>query len=110
MTQIKYATIAHGQGTDQLIICREKKTGQVGYLPANDADNPIGIPLHSEVVVELPETLTPTEFDEYVDDKLGQQVGEPITAAMLEVAEEKGIEYESWDWPIFTDAKENRDE
>jgi hypothetical protein len=104
MTRIKYATIGHTRATDNLSIIRGKKTGKIGYAPTDDEDSIFGNPIFSEQVVELPETMTPTEYSDYVDETVGQDADCPITRAMIEVAKKKGVDYQAWDWPVFTEA------
>lgn len=91
MTIIKYATVAHARTSDGIVLARGKKTGQIGYKPPEDGDDLFHDPVYSEKVVELPDRMTPSEYEEYVEETVGHEEDDPVTQAIHEVAEEKGI-------------------
>lgn len=94
MTIIKYATIGHARTSDTLVVRRGKESGLIAYRPPEDEDATVfSDPIYAERVVELPEPMTPTEYDEYLETALLELDGdEPISTAYLEVASERGIE------------------
>lgn len=98
MTIIKYATIGHARTSDSIMLIRGKKTGQVGFRPSEDSDDIFGDPIYAEQVVELPEPMNPTEYDEFVEETLSGDEDHPIRSAMREVAEEKGVDTSEWSW------------
>ena len=102
MTVIECATIGYAPNSGSLIVARGEQTGKIGYRPMDDEDedvaDPLGDPIYSEQVVTLPEPMTPTEFDEYLPNHLGIASEEPVTAAVLEVAEEKDVDTTGWEW------------
>lgn len=94
MTRIKYATVARSRGTNSLMVLRGKKTGQCGFLPPDDDDDKsiFGDPLYSERVVELPETMTPSEYDDYMEGLSEDDLDTPLAQAVEEVADEYDID------------------
>ena len=90
MTLVKYATIGHARNSDSLILIRGKKTGQVGFRP--DEDTIFGDPIYSERVVQLPEQMSPTDYEEYVEETVGHDRDDPVTRAMVDVADDLGID------------------
>lgn len=96
MTRIKYATVAHGRGTDRLIVIRGKKEGRVGFLPDDDVDDPFGIALYAENVIELPRPMSPTEYEEWIEQPFAERP--KVGKALIDVAREKDISTEKWEW------------
>jgi len=91
MTVIKYATVCFARSSERVVVARGKKSGQVGFLPPEDGDGSIfADPLYAEEVVELPEPMTPTEYDEYLKD--GEEMPDKIREVVERVREEKGVE------------------
>jgi len=98
MTRIKYATVLHIRGTDRLLLGRGKETGRTGWVPDDESDTPFGKPIYAERVVELPETMTPTEYDTWIEEEFSDpEVADPASEAMTEVADEKGIDTSDWE-------------
>lgn len=105
MTIIKYATVGFSRTSEKISIHRGNHHAKIGFRPSEGDD--LGIfddPIFAEKVVELPESMTPTEYDEYMEEgEVGS--GGPITDAILEVAEEKGVDTSDWDWPALKEAE-----
>lgn len=93
MTIIKYATVCFARSSEKVVVARGKESGQVGFRQPEDDDTSIfEDPLYAEEVVELPEPMTPTEYDEYLTD--GEEMPDTIREAVERVREEKGVETE----------------
>jgi hypothetical protein len=92
MTRIKYATIGRARASDSITIFRGKKTGRIGFLPSDDEDESLfGDAVYAEEVVELPETMTPSEYSEYMEENYPEDAPE-LAQAVIEVAEEHDID------------------
>ena len=86
MTIIKYATVAVGRSSGTILICRGKETGRIGYT--GEGPEVFSDPLWSEEVVDLPEPMTPTEYDEYIEDVFADEnKDDPISRAYERVKE-----------------------
>lgn len=111
MTIIKYATIGFSRLTETLSVFRGKKTGKIGHRPPKDEDHGhFDDPIYCERVVELPESMTPTEYDEYINENYGVPADDPITKAVLDVAEEKGVDLDVDDQDDGDDDTDEQDE
>lgn len=88
MTWIKYVTIAVSKD-DRVLVMRGKKTGEIGYLPVDDDEDPFSNPIHAHEHVELPEMLTPTEYDEWLENVFRpDDVDDPVSKAVDRVTRE----------------------
>lgn len=96
MTRIKYATVCYMPSDEKVMVVRGKKTGTVGrQIAATDDNDLFGGTLHAERVVTLPDTMTPTEFREFMTSFDGSGDGErSLATAIDEVAAEKDIEHD----------------
>jgi len=98
MTIIKYTTVGHARKSNSIMLIRGKKTGQVGFRRNEHSDDIFGDPIYAEEVVELPEPMNPTEYDEFVEETLSGDESHPIRSTMREVADEKGVDTSEWSW------------
>jgi hypothetical protein len=96
MTRIKYATIARSRKTGRITVVRGKKTGRIGLRPPDDDDaDPFSDPIYREATVELPQPMSPDEYDEYIHNL--DDPNAAVVQAFNRVAGEHDYEHR---WPV----------
>lgn len=89
MTRIKYATISRVPEEERIIIQRGKKEQTInGLRKLEDGDGFDELTFEPEEVVELPETMSPTEYDEYMEGDLDDLPDDHARHQALELKDE----------------------
>lgn len=88
MTTVKYIGIYHDPHQERVVFQRGKGDRQFGYVckceDCTHGRSPIQ-DMHRVRVFELPEPMSPAEYEEYIND-----IPEPLVSVLDEVGEEYG--------------------
>lgn len=89
MTRIKYVTLTRVPEEQRAIIQRGKKEQTInGLRKREDDDGYDQLTFEPEEIVELPETMSPSEYDEYMEGDLDDLPADHLRHQALELTDE----------------------